>query len=205
MVIGAVRLFVFYQWMLDSYDFTWNAVALALGGIIESSVAAIIASLPALNQTFIGAYHKVTRREGDRPRIRTISLGLITSLFERVQVVNKPTKSSKYSSNATALGDGAIPTSNYYLEIGDPKSSAQAVELPRYGAHQEASNESLPEQLQGFPYYIDGERVSDPEAQAGEAADDFSTVSVPKRAKVHFSMRRPSSPTISGAAGLRIT
>ncbi|KAK6500095.1 hypothetical protein TWF481_010452 [Arthrobotrys musiformis] len=197
MTIGAVRLFVFYQWMLDSYDITWNAVAIALGGLIESSVAAIIASLPALNQTFLRFYHKVTRREGERARIRTISLGLITSLFERVYVSNKPTEFSRYSSNATALEDGAIATSDY-VELGDSRSDRPAA-LPFYGCRQETSNDSLPHQLQRFPYFVDGERVSDPELQVDQAADNISTISVPKRAKVHFPMRRPSSPTISVA------
>ncbi|EPS41636.1 hypothetical protein H072_4465 [Dactylellina haptotyla CBS 200.50] len=206
MTIGAVRLFVFYQWMLDSYDITWNAVSLALGGIIESSIAAIIASLPALNQSFIGVYNKVTRRKRERTKIRTLSFGLITSLFERAYVFNNPVKSSNYSSNATALEEGAMGVSNY-VELGESKQGRTEVSIPcdGHGNHPEASSDSLPDQLQGFPYFIDVERISDPELRSDEVADEFSAISVPKRAKVHFSTRRPSSPTISGIAGLHIT
>ncbi|KAK6524344.1 hypothetical protein TWF281_011252 [Arthrobotrys megalospora] len=200
MTIGAVRLFVFYQWMLDSYDITWHAVALALGGIIECSVAAIIASLPALNQTFVAFYHKLARRKGQRAKIRTISLGLITSLWEPTYAANKPAKPSRYSSNATAVEDGAIAKSDY-VELGDAKSD-RPLALRSYGSRQEASNESLPDQLDEFPYFIERERDPDLEQQADEAADNLSTISVPRRAKVHFPMRRPSSPTISGAARL---
>ncbi|KAF3904965.1 hypothetical protein AA313_de0200075 [Arthrobotrys entomopaga] len=217
MVVGAARIFVFYQWMLDSYDITWNATAIALGGIIECSVANIIASLPALNQTFISYYHKVTRhgsgarRQGSQ--MRTLSLGAITSLFERAYVFNQQqTKASKYSSNATTLGntEGQTVTST---TIGPKDKDSQAIHegitalepalASRDGGE---SDESLPDQLHTFQnYFIGNARISDEEMQMAEATDEFSTVEMPRRAKVQFAnMRRPSSPTISGAAHLHM-
>ncbi|KAK6544678.1 hypothetical protein TWF694_001364 [Orbilia ellipsospora] len=218
MVIGAVRLFVFYQWMLDSYDITWNATALALGGIIECSVANIIASLPALNQTFISYYHKMTRHEtGARHQnfqMRTISLGVITSLFERAYVFNQPPKVSRYSSNATTLGNtegGATVTSTSIgpKDSRDSKAIQEGITIlePTYASPGGGvSEESLPDQLHNFQqYFIGTTRIADEEMQADEAADEFSTVEMPRRAKVQFAnMRRPSSPTISGAAHLHM-
>ncbi|RVD80810.1 uncharacterized protein DFL_008701 [Arthrobotrys flagrans] len=54
MIFSTIKPFVFYQIMVDSFDITWNATAVAFWGILESSLALVIACLPALNRGPMG-------------------------------------------------------------------------------------------------------------------------------------------------------
>ncbi|KAK6535727.1 hypothetical protein TWF694_002176 [Orbilia ellipsospora] len=182
--------------MLNSFDITWNAGVVALCGIVECSVAAIIASLPALNQTFIGVYKRTVR--GERlPRVHgsaSSTNGLISSIIERLQ-------DSLRSSNGTVGGREAtvIPP---YVETLDRaclkvpqasqgKSQAQTIdsysEITGYYANEEMASDLEKQELPDAEHY---------EQEDGDG-DRIGAMPVSRRMKNHPSSRRPSSPTIN--------
>ncbi|KAF3907039.1 hypothetical protein AA313_de0203647 [Arthrobotrys entomopaga] len=180
--------------MLDSFDITWNAGVVALCGIVECSVAAIVASLPALNQTFIGVYKRRVRGE-HVPRVHgsaSSTNGLISSLIERLQ-------GSLRSSNGAVGGREitAIPTYVETLEKTGPKQPPVS-----QGKSQAQTIDSYPE-ITG--YYTseevtpDLEKQEQPEHQGPEDGDGdrIGAMPVPRRMKNNPSGRRPSSPTIN--------
>ncbi|EPS35127.1 hypothetical protein H072_11605 [Dactylellina haptotyla CBS 200.50] len=206
MVVGAVRLYVFYQLMQNSFDITWTTSGIAITGCVEASFAAIVACLPALNQTFIGYYRSWFPRDG-RPRV--LSLALLSSLFERSHAYREPINSQTSTRNEKSA------TKSTFAATLRKGSDATAVAQSRRGSQQNrpmqgTSNDSYPDIITfGANYFIDG-RQTDLEMQREqedmyEDEDGVSSLAQPPHARVHFSNRRPSSPTISGAANLNLS
>ncbi|KAK6534359.1 hypothetical protein TWF281_005682 [Arthrobotrys megalospora] len=225
MVFSAVRLFIFYQIMVESYDLTWNATAVAFWGILESSLAAIIACLPALNQAMIRFVKKVyshsiqgnpSTRGGTS---RSSRLGI--SIFERNHIYKGPAKFVSYSADATVSGGGTIAMPDYVelnSQMGEGRSRAgstpgeidplDTTARPLRSLEQARSaNESLTDITVERSFYVIEERASDLESQEDQEGQNLgsknhSTVSLtkPSRAARIFGGRRPSSPTIPLAA-----
>ncbi|KAK6521209.1 hypothetical protein TWF506_001434 [Arthrobotrys conoides] len=226
MVFSAVRLFIFYQIMVDSYDLTWNATAVAFWGILESSLAAIITCLPALNQAMIRFLKKVyshSLQGSSSARSRTgtaRSSRLGISIFERNHIYKGPSKFVSYSADATVSGGGTIIMPDYVelnSQIGEHGRSGGGTSTPgdvdpldttarplRSFEQTRSRNESLTDITVERSFYVTEERASDLELQEAQELEsrNQSTVSLAKPSKVarFFDRRRPSSPTIPLAA-----
>ncbi|KAK6538788.1 hypothetical protein TWF694_010355 [Orbilia ellipsospora] len=216
MVFSAIRLYVFYQIMIDSFDLTWNATGVAFWGILESSLAAVIVSLPALNQFLKRHVRRVyhnsigsSRENSNGSKSKSKSAGQGISIFERHHFFKGAGKFLSFSAGGTnrgplsvsARGTTAVPDDTAYLELGDVKSERQvttieerkASDATTLGGHQRSAMDSDPDIIRGF--YIS-------ENSSSEEQDDFNgetlrvrDVQRPPRAALG---RRPSSPTISG-------
>ncbi|EPS44501.1 hypothetical protein H072_1511 [Dactylellina haptotyla CBS 200.50] len=207
MVFSGLRLFLFYQKMVDSFDITWNATAVAFWGILESSLAAIIACLPALNQAMIKFVKKVynnsqlsrssrSRDSGTGSRVRSGSgarssrFGI--SLFERTHIYRGPAKFVSYSADATTLTTTGGGTMRDYVELGDvnPMDGSKRVadnnnnnntndnDANKDQVLQRTANDSYPDITVERSYYITEERASDLEAQEEEEQRSQSTTSL---------------------------
>ncbi|KAF3186313.1 hypothetical protein TWF225_004828 [Orbilia oligospora] len=226
MVFSAVRLFVFYQIMVDSYDLTWNATAVAFWGILESSLAAIITCLPALNQVMIRVLRRVYNHSthgGSSTRsrkgtARSSRLGI--SIFERNHIYKGPAKFVSYSADATVSGGGTIIMPDYVelnSQIGEGRRSRGGTSTPgdvdpldttarplRSLEQTRSKNESLTDITVERSFYVIEERASDLELREDQELEsrNQSAVSLTKPSKVarFFDKRRPSSPTIPLAA-----
>ncbi|KAF3210556.1 hypothetical protein TWF106_008220 [Orbilia oligospora] len=226
MVFSAVRLFVFYQIMVDSYDLTWNATAVAFWGILESSLAAIITCLPALNQVMIRVLRRVynhsthgnSSTRSRKGTARSSRLGI--SIFERNHIYKGPAKFVSYSADATVSGGGTIVMPDYVelnSQIGEGRRSRGGTSTPgdvdpldttarrlRSLEQTRSRNESLTDITVERSFYVTEERASDLELREAQELEsrNQSKVSLTKPSKVarFFDRRRPSSPTIPLAA-----
>ncbi|KAF3174814.1 hypothetical protein TWF788_008617 [Orbilia oligospora] len=226
MVFSAVRLFVFYQIMVDSYDLTWNATAVAFWGILESSLAAIITCLPALNQVMIRVLRRVynhsthgnSSTRSRKGTARPSRLGI--SIFERNHIYKGPAKFVSYSADATVSGGGTIVMPDYVelnSQIGEGRRSRGGTSTPgdvdpldttarrlRSLEQTRSRNESLTDITVERSFYVTEERASDLELREAQELEsrNQSKVSLTKPSKVarFFDRRRPSSPTIPLAA-----
>ncbi|KAK6361706.1 hypothetical protein TWF730_005420 [Orbilia blumenaviensis] len=229
-VFSAIRLFVFYRIMVESYDLTWNATAVAFWGILESSLAAIIACLPALNQAMIRVArkvysHSIQGNPSTRGGSTSKSSGVGITIFERNHMHNSiykgPTKFVSYSADATVSVGGTVAMPDY-VELGshfgewgrsrsrngndeiDPLDTT--TRLQKSLEQSRSLNESLTDITVERSFYVTEERASDLESQEGrddeEVGKDHSTVNLtkPSRTARFFGGRRPSSPTIPLAA-----
>ncbi|KAK6528757.1 hypothetical protein TWF694_003996 [Orbilia ellipsospora] len=210
MVFSAVRLFVFYNIMVSSFDITWHATAVAFWGILESSLAAIIACLPALNQAMIKfakrVYHHSqtgSRRSRSRssrsrrsPGTTAVSTRFRISLFERSHIYRGPSKFVSYSADATTTAAG---TTRDYVELGDVQSNSPK-SPDEMGRMNETAGDSYPDISVERNYYVTEERASDLEAQMegseGSGNQSSSSLAITKPSRIRTFLRRPSSPTL---------
>ncbi|KAF3935475.1 hypothetical protein ABW20_dc0110085 [Dactylellina cionopaga] len=199
MVASALRMYVFYQHMVDSFDITWNATITAIWGVLETSLAGIIASLPALNQVFKRFYKRYVGSEASENLGMRGENNNSRSLFERFHVSNM-FKSVGTLRTTTQSGRGTF-VSPEYLELGDAKSDQSRVIPKPYEEHQETNNYSYPDITADRNFYFSEDQISSDLELGDMVHTDFSTVSKPPA--VHLSRRRPSSPTISGAVALQ--
>ncbi|KAF3936113.1 hypothetical protein ABW20_dc0110469 [Dactylellina cionopaga] len=206
MVFSAIRLYVFYRIMLESFDIPWTAAGVAFWGMLESSLAAIIVCLPALNQTLVKWYKRFWYGTGDEPKsgiISTLARGI--SIFERTNHTQRgQVKFLSYSAGETVVGAD-------YVELGDVNSKAAsttavAVEDQKNQQHEQhegrptftnITNTSYPDISITVErsFYISEETTSDEEASRNQ-----STASIAAPGRAQLPGRRPSSPTISYAA-----
>ncbi|KAF3909493.1 hypothetical protein AA313_de0203633 [Arthrobotrys entomopaga] len=222
MIFSAIRLYVFYQIMLDSFDLTWNATGVAFWGILESSLAAVIVSLPALNQFLKKHVKRVYHNSiggsrensnGSKPK----STGQGISIFERHQFFKGAGKFLSFSAGDTnrgplsvsARGTTAVPEdNNAYLELGEfkPERQVTAIEVRKASdattldGHQRTANDSDPDIIRGF--YISNN--SSQEEQDDDFNEETLRVRDVQRPPRAAAARRPSSPTISGALNTSI-
>ncbi|KAK6347380.1 hypothetical protein TWF718_005219 [Orbilia javanica] len=184
MIFSGIRLYVFYQIMLDSYDLTWNATAVAFWGILESSLAAIIVCLPALNQIILKYIRRIYHGdERSAPGVLTTRQGV--SIFERNFIFQGPRKVLTSSPDATASGTPE------YLELGELGGrSKAATSMHRAPIAQRTANDSYLDITGDGSFYI--------EEDQGAGPDFIGHIAKPTIA--HRASRRPSSPTISYAA-----
>ncbi|KAJ6262230.1 hypothetical protein Dda_3035 [Drechslerella dactyloides] len=216
MVFSAVRLFVFYQIMVSSYDITWHATAVAFWGVLESSLAAIIACLPALNQAMIRQVKRLyPRREGSS----ALSNRFGVNGFERNNIYKGPAKFVSYSADATV--SGGTGTMRDYVELGDLNSEealrSNAAAAGGGGDEGGGGEERTRTPNVGDSYaditversfYVIEERAEDLEAQEQERIraqegeeEELATASVakPARARLFGVSRRPSPPSRSAS------
>ncbi|KAK6351064.1 hypothetical protein TWF718_004237 [Orbilia javanica] len=225
MVFSAIRIFVFYQIMVDSYDLTWNATAVAFWGMFESSVAAVITCLPALNQSMIRFAKKMRNHSsqgGSRIRSRgraSRSSRLGVSIFERNHIYKGPAKFVSYSADATASAGATVAMPDYVelnSQVGDRRQSRDGAGTPSEsdpldtGARglEHAKSQSLTDITVERSFCVIEERASDLESREefqrfqDLESGNYSTVCLTKPCKVarFFGGRRASSPTIPSAA-----
>ncbi|KAF3314486.1 hypothetical protein TWF173_004829 [Orbilia oligospora] len=186
MVFSGIRLYIFYQIMLDSFDLTWNATGVAFWGILESSLAAIIVCLPALNQIILKYIRRIYHGD-DRsaPGVLTTRHGV--SIFERNFMFQGPRKVLTSSPDATA--SGSAPE---HLELGEvvkPSNIATATRAQRGHITQRTANDSYSEISADRSFYLEDQESS------VEFVENITKPAIAQRA-----VRRPSSPTISYAA-----
>ncbi|KAF3162695.1 hypothetical protein TWF788_001785 [Orbilia oligospora] len=184
MVFSGIRLYVFYQIMLDSYDLTWNATGVAFWGILESSLAAIIVCLPALNQIILKYIRRIYHGD-DRsaPGVLTTRHGV--SIFERNFMFQGPRKVLTSSPDATA--SARAPE---YLELGEVgKPSNITTATQRGHITQRTANDSYLDISADRSFYLEDQESS------VEFVENITKPTIAQRA-----VRRPSSPTISYAA-----
>ncbi|KAF3911975.1 hypothetical protein AA313_de0204924 [Arthrobotrys entomopaga] len=216
MVFSGVRLFIFYRIMVSSFDITWHATAVAFWGILESSLAAIIACLPALNQAMIKFVKRVyhhsqtgSRRSRSRsrssrsrrrsPRTTAVSSRFRISLFERSHIYHGPSKFVSYSVDATTTTPG---TMRDYVELGEVQSNSTTKTPPdEMGRQNETAGDSYPDISVERNYYVTEERASDLEAQLEEGSEasgnhSVSSLAITKPSRIRTFLRRPSSPTL---------
>ncbi|KAK6495016.1 hypothetical protein TWF481_003044 [Arthrobotrys musiformis] len=194
MVFSGVRLYIFYRIMLDSYDLTWNATAVAFWGMLESSLAAIIACLPALNQLIIKYIRRIYYHSNDSPAPEIATTGLGISIFERNFVFQGNRKVVSSSVDATAAR-GAPEN----LELGEVGRRIERTAAPtsRGRIMQRTANDSyldIDVAVEGG-FYLAG----DPESGHEPAGHFINPIMTPR------AVRRPSSPTISGYATRQAT
>ncbi|KAK6502968.1 hypothetical protein TWF481_008004 [Arthrobotrys musiformis] len=212
MVFTAIRVFLFYSIMVNSFDLTWNATAVAFWGIMESSLAAIITCLPALNQTMIRVAKRWRQRyqaslqgkSSSRSRVGSRSTGFGISIFERNNIYKGPAKFVSYSADATVERGGGTE----YVELG----SREEIEREEGIRRMERRNDSLTDITVERSFYIIEERASDVELREavgkevgveGSRSHGQPAVGLTRPAKVarfFHGPRRPSSPTIPFAA-----
>ncbi|EPS44340.1 hypothetical protein H072_1672 [Dactylellina haptotyla CBS 200.50] len=204
MVSSAIRLYVFYRIMLESFDLTWHATGVAFWGILESSLAAIIVSLPALNQVMIKFFKGVRERTTGGPNSTITGRGM--SIFERHQFFRGAGKFLSFSAGGSAKltvsGGGTIaPPDNTYVELGDFKSERQTKTASTVVEQSQPSPLSPPDIMQRTANDLEPDitrtffLTDDLEQQRedGDSAGSMRNVQRPERTYT----RRPSSPTIS--------
>ncbi|KAJ6264617.1 hypothetical protein Dda_0766 [Drechslerella dactyloides] len=109
MVFSALKPFVFYKIMVESFDITWNATAVAFWGILESSLALIIASLPALNRGII----KYTKLDRFFNSSSSASKMFSNRFHFKENIYRGPARFVRYTADATVQD-----TMQSYLELG---------------------------------------------------------------------------------------
>lgn len=185
MVFSAVRLYIFYRIMQDSYDLTWNATAVALWGILESSLAAIIVCLPALNQVILKYVRRIYHSD-DRSAPGILTTRHRVSIFERNFIFQGPRKYLTSSPDVSA--SGGAPE---YLELGEVgKQSKTATPVHRVPVAQRTANDSYLDITADRSFYLGDDR---------ESGVEF-TENITKPTMAQRAIRRASSPTLSYTA-----
>ncbi|KAK6340986.1 hypothetical protein TWF696_009298 [Orbilia brochopaga] len=219
MVFSAVRLFYFYDIMVSSYDFTWHSTAVAFWGILESSLAATIACLPALNQAIV---RQIKRLYPHSDGSATLTNGFGVNRLERNNIYKGPAKFVSYSADATvSVGTG---TMRDYVELGDINSNSEEALRGNAAATGGGSatsgdggsaergvnaSDSYADITVERSFYVTEERAEDLEAQEreGERAraqregEGQSPVAKPAIARLFGRGRRPSAPSRAGSDG----
>ncbi|KAF3921412.1 hypothetical protein ABW21_db0201777 [Orbilia brochopaga] len=217
MVFSAVRLFVFYKIMVSSYDITWHATAVAFWGVLESSLAAIIACLPALNQAIV---RQIKRLYPHREGSNTLTNRFEINGFQRNNIYKGPAKFVSYSADATV--SGGTGTIRDYVELGDInseealRSNVAATGTGRAsddvggeGRNPDASA-SYADITVERSFFVTEERAEDLEAQEQERmraqkGDEeqglAASVAKPAMARLFGVGRRPSLPSRSASDG----
>ncbi|KAJ6256241.1 hypothetical protein Dda_9076 [Drechslerella dactyloides] len=179
----SVRMFVFYQVMVDSFDLTRTATAVGFWSIMESSLAVTIACLPALNRTILAFGRKIwgCSDNGNDQRVRN-KHGIIR--FDG-KIYKGNAKYVSYSAEATAEG-----TSRTYLEL--PESQVASEE-------QLARPSCDPKHIDPYPditversFQIIEERASVIDHEEAQKAQVSTTV--PGRARFFSGCKRSSPP-----------
>ncbi|KAK6347149.1 hypothetical protein TWF696_007228 [Orbilia brochopaga] len=181
MVCSGVRPFIFFKIMVNSYDISWNGTAVAFWGIMETSIALIIASLPALNRSivkFIGLDHLLSDSSGQE------------SLSDRLRlnrnVYRGPSKFVRYTADATSYD-----ATRNYLELGSLGGSKSDERLQR-----PSSDKKYPRIRVERSYHLTEERASVLELEREEdeeATMAKDTITRPVRVKVSERIKAPSS------------
>ncbi|KAK6544212.1 hypothetical protein TWF694_000915 [Orbilia ellipsospora] len=194
MVFSAVKPFVFYRMMVDSFDITWNATAVAFWGILESSLALVIASLPALNRGIV----RIARLD---KFFSTASSGskMLSNRFKLKENIYKgPSKFVRYTADATVKDN--IQT---YLELGslgENRSEEQLRWTSTEGSDDRKGSDTYPRITVERSFHLTEERASVLEAEIEQApgADVSAELSRPTKARVFGSNRQsPPSPADS--------
>ncbi|KAF3926777.1 hypothetical protein ABW21_db0208849 [Orbilia brochopaga] len=149
--------------MVNSYDISWNGTAVAFWGIMETSLALIIASLPALNRPivkFIGLEHLLS----DSSSHRSLSDRFKRKLEVREIIYRGPTKFVRYTADATTH-DG----SQSYLELGSLAGSSKSDERVQRSSSSSSSRErKYPKIRVEKSYHLTEERASVLELEHGD-------------------------------------
>ncbi|KAK6358020.1 hypothetical protein TWF730_007374 [Orbilia blumenaviensis] len=125
MILSALKPFVFYRRMMDSFDITWTSTHVGFIGIIELSLAIIVASLPALNRHIMKFKKRWFGNGDEAPRIRTLSARFGVIRFSRKERARRgPPKSLSYTTTDVTLTNNK-DTTHSYLELGDMRSEEQ--------------------------------------------------------------------------------
>ncbi|EGX52434.1 hypothetical protein AOL_s00043g223 [Orbilia oligospora ATCC 24927] len=125
MILSALKPFVFYRRMMNSYDITWTSTHVGFIGIIELSLALIVASLPALNRHIIKFKKKLFGDGGGASKFQTLSMKFGVIRFTRRDKTRRsPPKSLSYTTTGATLTANK-DVMHSYLELGDMKSEEQ--------------------------------------------------------------------------------
>ncbi|KAF3906398.1 hypothetical protein ABW20_dc0104928 [Dactylellina cionopaga] len=138
--------------MVDSFDLTWNATAVAFWGILESSLALIIACLPALNRGIV----KFTKLE----KFFNSSGGskILSNKFRFKENVYKGhAKFVRYTADATVQD-----TMRSYLELGElgETKSDERLRRPSSGDLERKGSETYPRITVERSFQLTEERAS---------------------------------------------
>ncbi|KAK6349937.1 hypothetical protein TWF696_006195 [Orbilia brochopaga] len=186
--------------MVDSFDITWNATAVAFWGILESSLALIIASLPALNRSII----KYTKLDKLFNSSSSASKIFSNRFHFKENIYKGPAKFVRYTADATGQD-----TMQSYLELGSLGEITEDGQLrrPSAGEHDEGGNNG-----DGYPgitversFRLTEERASVLEQEARELEEipiprRSSEVLRPPEARVFGESRRPTPPSRDGSS-----
>ncbi|KAK6516642.1 hypothetical protein TWF506_006540 [Arthrobotrys conoides] len=177
--------------MVDSFDITWNATAVAFWGILESSLALVIASLPALNRGII----KLTKLD----KVFGSSGGskILSNKFRFKDPIYKgQAKFVRYTADATVQD-----TTRSYIELGPIEGTGSEEQLRRTVSREleRKGSGSYPQITVERSFHLTEERASDLE-QAIEADNPRARVSVdvmlpPKTKRFGGSSRRTTPPS----------
>ncbi|KAK6518279.1 hypothetical protein TWF506_005439 [Arthrobotrys conoides] len=125
MILSALKPFVFYRRMMNSYDITWTSTHVGFIGIIELSLALIVASLPALNRHIMKLKRKLFGGTGETSKLQTLSMKFGVIRFTRRDKTRRsPPKSLSYTTTGATLTTNKDVTHSY-LELGDMRSEEQ--------------------------------------------------------------------------------
>ncbi|EPS39125.1 hypothetical protein H072_7078 [Dactylellina haptotyla CBS 200.50] len=192
MVFSALKPFVFYRIMVDSFDITWNATAVAFWGILESSLAILIACLPALNRGII----KFTRLD----KFFSSSAGskMLSNRFrlKGENIYKGPAKFVRYKADATVHD-----TMQSYLELGSLGETKSEERLRRRSSEEDdlerKGSQSYPRITVERSFHLTEERASVLEQEIAEDSSqgkESVELSRPPKARMFGGASRRASP-----------
>ncbi|KAF3907089.1 hypothetical protein ABW21_db0202023 [Orbilia brochopaga] len=186
--------------MVESFDITWNATAVAFWGILESSLALIIASLPALNRGII----KYTKLERFFNSSSSASKIFSNRFHFKENIYRGPNKFVRYTADAAGQD-----TMQSYLELGSLGEITEDGQQRRTAPGEHDQHVSNDDQYSGITversFQLTEERASDLEHEAGEPEDIpitrvSSEVLRPPQAHIFSESRRPTLPPRDGSS-----
>ncbi|KAK6501290.1 hypothetical protein TWF481_009131 [Arthrobotrys musiformis] len=125
MILSALKPFVFYRRMMNSYDITWTSTHVGFIGIIELSLALIVASLPALNRHIVSFKKRLFGDGSESSKFRTLSMRFgVIRLTRKDKTRRGPPKSLSYTTTGVTLTTNQ-DAMHSYLELGDMRSEEQ--------------------------------------------------------------------------------
>ncbi|EWC45524.1 hypothetical protein DRE_05382 [Drechslerella stenobrocha 248] len=187
MIFSGLKPFVWYKIMVGSFDITWHATAVAFWGILESSLALIIACLPALNRGIV-RITKIDRLFNSN----SSGSGMLSIKFRFKDNIYKGHNSFvRYTADATVHD-----TTQSYVELGSLGEAGPDEQLrgqsPKSGERHcsRAENESPHQITVERTFQLTEERASVLEQEIRASEEDSpiirvsSGVSQPPKAKV---------------------
>ncbi|KAK6536361.1 hypothetical protein TWF281_000600 [Arthrobotrys megalospora] len=152
MIFSALKPFVFYRIMVDSFDITWNATAVAFWGILESSLALVIACLPALNRGII-KFTKLDKFFGSSGGSKILS----NKFRFKDPIYKGHAKFVRYTADATVQD-----TMRSYLELGPmgKTESDERLRRPSSGELERKGSGSYPRITVERSFHLTEERAS---------------------------------------------
>ncbi|KAJ6256686.1 hypothetical protein Dda_8552 [Drechslerella dactyloides] len=212
MVCSGIRPFIFFKIMVNSYDISWNGTAVAFWGILETSLALIIASLPALNRPIVKFIH-LDRLLSNSSGHRSLSHKL---RFNRARetIYKGPTKFVRYTADATS--HDALRN---YLELGSlaesKSTSASDERLRRSSSGGDVDRDKTYPQIRvERSFHLTEERASDLDLEGGDVEEATTITQItaaanckvarPPRAKLLACSRTKASREESEALTKRV-